>query len=324
VGVLRQNGQTVLNPRGADIINPGDNVIILGARKGPLVIHPKAANLTSDMPRKNDKESQKIVNFLVKRPRVNFLVLGWRPGISSILHEIDGSVGHGSHVTIVSEIDPGERGKLLHQEHFKGMKETRLSHIVADPCDQSRMTLATLAQADAILVLMDHASPAMTSRHREAKVLECLLSLRLEFEKANICSPKIVAEVMDRESERLARAEYPYIECLSLNDFSALLLAQAAYVPDILPILHELLSREGPELALRKASLFFHHGERGLRFEEIMTRGRASRETVLGYISEIEGRVTLHPPKSQFLLRSEVRRMVTMTEDIHSVCPIND
>jgi hypothetical protein len=324
VGIVRQNGQTVLNPRGVDIIKRADNVIILGARKGPLIIDPKAGPLTSDKLRNDEKNMQNIDEYLVRRPKMNILVLGWRPGMSSILHEIDGSVRYGSHVTIVSEIDPSERRKLLRQEHFKGMKEARLFHIVADPCDPSRMTHATFAQSDAILVLMDHASPAVTSKHRESKVLECLLSVRLELQRVNISAPKIVAEVMDRESERLARAEYPDIECLSLDDFSALLLAQAAYVPDILPILHELLSREGPELALRKASLFFQCGELGLRFEEIITRGRASRETVLGYISEPEGRVTLHPPKSQLIWRSQVRHMVTMTEDIHSVCPIND
>jgi hypothetical protein len=321
IGIVRKDGERKLNPRPTDILSCGDSAVLLGARKTPVVPHrtndSQQAEEIENMNIASNPESLKDVS--AKRPRIRILILGWRSGMGAILHEIDGRVGHGSEVTIVSRVEAADRRSQLSQERFTGLHRIRVRHIIGDPCAQSQIMQSNLRRTEAVLVLMDHSTPTMSSKHREAKVLEGLLSLRLALAEAQLASPKIVAEVMSRESERLVRAENPNAECLSLDEFSALLLAQAAYEPDILPILRELLARDGPELALRPGSYFFTPDGGEVTFEAMSRRGWDIGETVLGYISEPDGQVRLHPSRNRLIQSSEVRHVVTMTDNINSL-----
>jgi ion channel POLLUX/CASTOR len=331
VGIARRTGEVLLNPVGREVVGRGDQVVLLAENK----TRTSVTELSGTGAGGNGAVARVDVGsgggrVTIAAPRRNVLVLGWRPGMSRILDEIDGTVGAGSRVSIVAAVPEARRRAVLERERYAPgrARNVRVLHTEADPCDVDSVAraLGAAGRVDSVLVLMDHASPARNNRQRESRVLESLVALRMGLARrgrpaaaAAARAPNIVAEVMSLETERLARADNPGIEAVSLDEFSALLLAQAAYEPDMLSTLRTLLSRDGPEMALRPAWGLYRSGEDAVTFDALVRRGRERRETVLGYIANADGRLVLNPAKATVVPRAAVRHIVAIVEDIHAV-----
>lgn len=341
VGIVRWYGNVVLNPRKTAVIGRGDEVVLLAENKescrvttptgkSPLdtLMEPKKVRGIRAIPVQRRTVPSTDVLY-VNAPRRNLVILGWRPGMSKVLDEIDGTVGEGSRVHIVAELPVDERHTELLRERYSvsSARNLKISHIVADPCDPKAIESALIRDGrgrrapDAVLVLLNSSSRARNNRQRESRVLESLVSLRLEMESRDMKGTRVVAEVNSKETEELACADNPGFDAVSLDEFSALLLAQAAYEPQMLSTLQTLLSRDGAELALRPTSDFFAESEYSLSFGELVKRGRNRKETILGYISEVDGSVVFNPEKSSILNRSFMRHVIAIVDDIHAVAP---
>lgn len=320
VGIARKGADdVVLNPRPCDIIRPGDSLILLSESKSSFgIANVKRHRQKSEAPPFVTSLAS-FSRMVVRAPKRRILVLGWRPGMSSVLNEIDGTVGPGSVVTIAARSTTGERLEMLGREKFAGVKNCRVEHVVADPCDQNDVDRAVRKVGDlhSAIVLLDHSSSARRNRQRESRVLESLVSLRLGFARRNV-APKVVCEVNSKETERLARIDNPDVDVISLDEFSGLLLAQAAYQPEMLSTLRTLLSQDGPEIALKAPTDFFRDGEDVLLFSSLLERGRGRRETVLGYIAS-DSSVVLNPSKSSMISANDIRHIVAVVEDIHAI-----
>jgi ion channel POLLUX/CASTOR len=329
VGIMRKSGDVLLNPKRGVVIENGDEIVLLAESKLECRLVPSwretpATALTPLPPDRRDEDH----HVAIRAPRRNILILGWRAGMSKVLDEIDGTVGARSRVSIVAEMHESERHAALHNERydFSQLRNVRISNVVADPCsvDDVSKALRNAGRVDSVIVLLNSASPARNNHQRESRVLESLVSLRMGLGRRKCLKgashrPKIVAEFTNLETELLAKADNPGIDAVSLDEFSALLLAQAAYEPQTLSTIRTLLSRDGPELALRSPDDLFLKSEKALSFDRMLRRGRVRRETVLGYISDVDGAVVFNPPKYALVQRSAVRHLVCVVEDIYAV-----
>lgn len=248
----------------------------------------------------------------VARPR-DVLIAGWRPGMATILRELSDSVGRRSRVTIVCELGLKERSKFLEREGFDESSLRRrgitIRHVIGDPCDQDSLGAST--SCDGAIVLLDHASPATTVKQRESRVLETLTAMNIALKKAKK-PPHVVAETYDRGYESLAKGEYPDVTILSLDEFSGLLLAQAAYEPAVLPVLRELLSSGGAEITLQEPWYLFLDPHEALDIATLQSRCRTLHETFLGYVDG-HGQVRLNPQETLTVTAHDLRHVVVIS-----------
>lgn len=235
IGILRADGQTLINPPMDTRFEAGDSVIAISEDDDTVVLS-------------NDVLARPDASALVARPtRVakpeRTLVLGWNPKAESIIRELDNYVAEGSEVVVMAKRD-GARETLLPLS--KSLRRQRLRFAEGDVSSRARLDALKVHTYDHIILLSYTDLPVQQA---DAQTLITLLHLRNIAEQEQV-DLSIVSEMMDlrnRTLAQIARAD----DFIVSDKLVSLMISQLAENKALDKVLTLLFSADGSEIYIR-------------------------------------------------------------------------
>ena len=266
MGLLRSDGQAVINPPMHSLLHSGDRVIAISEDDDTVVLSTTPAakpNLDA------------IVD--AARPTAvpeRTLLLGGTDKVEAIVRELENYVAAGSEVRVVSS---DAAATAAFASLGSQLQRQRLVVEVGDTTRRATLDALDVASFDHVILLSDTRLPVQEA---DAQTLISLLHLR------NIASSSgkrinIVSEMMDlrnRALAQVARAD----DFIVSDKLVSLMLSQLAENKHLHTIFSELFGAEGSEIYLRPASLYVQPGVE-VDFYTVIEAAARRGETAIGY-----------------------------------------
>ncbi len=235
------------------------------------------------------------------------LVLGYNPGLSFMLRELDQYVAPGSSALVVASVDAPP---------FPELSNLAVTYQQGDVTSRSVLDRLDAEHADHIIVLADLSLPVQRA---DAKTLITLLHLRDIAERSDT-DLNVVSEMLDDRNRELA-------EVTNADDFIvsdklvALMLTQLSENRRLHAVFDTLFSADGSEIYLRPASTYIQDGAEA-DFYTVVEAAQRRGETAIGYrIGEQAHRgadaygVVVNPRKDERRSFAPDDRIIVLAED---------
>ncbi len=305
IGLRPKEGKPKLNPPMDTPICPGDKIIVVSQDETTIHLshHSAPAIQTELICRRTPGTSA---------PEQT-LILGWNKRGSTIIHELDQYVAHGSKVTIVDE-DTNLGGEI------NRIQETLINQAATfqtgDITDRRVLDKLRIEGYKHVIVLAD--LDAFQAQLVDARTLITLLHLRDIDDKAG--HPfAIVSEMLDVRNRKLA--EITQVDDFIVSDeLASLLMAQISENKELNQVFDDLFYPEGSEIYLKPAADYVVAGK-PVNFYTVVEAARLKGEVALGYRliqyandPQKSYGVVLNPTKSQEIVYSSGDRLVVLAE----------
>lgn len=266
IGLMRANGETLINPQMDTRFDAGDQVIAISEDDDTLV-------LSADELARADHSA--VIEAPARAPKPErTLVLGWNPKGEAILRELDNYVAEGSEVVVMCRRD-GVRDRLL--QLSKAMKRQRLRFAEGDIGSRAMLDALKVWTYDHIILLSYSDLPVQQA---DAQTLITLLHLRNIAEQQGV-DLNIVSEMMDlrnRTLAQVARAD----DFIVSDQLVSLMISQLAENKALDQVLSVLFSADGSEIYVRPIQDYIRT-DRMVDFYTLTEAAARRGETAIGY-----------------------------------------
>jgi voltage-gated potassium channel Kch len=306
MGLMRVNGEVLVNPPMNTRIHAGDQVIAISEDDDTLV-------QSTQMPPMPDAAA--LANGAKAEPKPErTLVLGYNEKTLAVIRELDNYVAPGSEITVIC------RREGAH-EQLKALapKLTRQKlRAAADGDIASRAILEAVkaAEFDHIIVMSYTHLPMQEA---DAQTLICLLHLRNIAEAAGV-DLNIVSEMMDLRNRALAQVAKADDFIVS-DKLVSLMLSQLSENKHLDGVFRTLFAAEGSEIYIRPMGDYVRPGV-PVNFHTVLEAAARRGETAIGYRQMVHADdpakgygVKVNPNKSQVVTFAAEDRIVVLAED---------
>jgi len=298
MGLVRNDGQIVINPPAHDVIGNGDKIIAIAADDDQITFSGLNVELDSLKILREDRA------LLATGEPQNVLFIGWSNMGEEIISEITPYLPAGSHIEIIAD------SKLVDFSiTATGVYPGVTVNISEAPQSLSKLTEYLIARKyDKAIVLAYRGSVALNDA--DARTLATLLLLNRFYSQSEDATkpPRIIAEILN--SVNLELTEVASADDLVVSDnLAALLIAQLSENPDLLPIFEELFDKEGSPININSIDRYVEVGT-SISFAELVARAASFGESAIGYRMDADHRedasagVRLNPEKSSIFVTS--------------------
>jgi len=298
MGLVRNDGEIVINPPARDVIGNGDKIIAIAADDDQITFSGFNVDFDSLKVLREDRA------LLATGEPQNVLFIGWSNMGEEIISEITPYLPAGSHIEIIA--DP----KLVDFSiTATGVYPGVTVNISEAPQSLSKLTEYLIARKyDKAIVLAYRGSVALNDA--DARTLATLLLLNRFYSQSEDATkpPRIIAEILN--SVNLELTEVASADDLVVSDnLAALLIAQLSENPDLLPIFEELFDKEGSPININSIDRYVEVGT-SISFAELVARAASFGESAIGYRMDADHRedatagVRLNPEKSSIFVTS--------------------
>ena len=242
VGVCRATGEVVIDAPHSVVFNEGDSLIVAKEDDEPLVIADKPVAVhVEPVQSKSMAEG------------VNILVIGARPMLGAVLEEYAHYLHEGSTVHIAdSAIALGEAMDDAMCGVFEGTGVSIVTHELDISKGIELNRLLVECAPDSVLVLVDHDAENLDKD--DERTVRILVYLR-EYRRKSGKHFSITSEIHRALNKDLVSMTGPDDFIISAH-IAALLMAQVSQRREMASVFRELLSSEGFEVYMRKASRY--------------------------------------------------------------------
>ncbi len=307
MGYVPQNGTPSLNPPMNTVLQKGDKLIAISEDDDTIILSGKTNfAINENAITREVQEGQK--------PEKT-LVLGWNWRAPTIINELDNYVTHGSHISVVADVEYGE--SIITEQCSGILKNQTISFTHADTTDRKILNGLDLASFNHIIILCY--SDTMPAQQADAKTLMTLLHLR-DIADKNKTPFTIVSEMMDINNRELA-------EVARVNDFIvsdkliSLLLAQISENKHLNAVFVDLFDPDGSEIYVKPAVNYVKAGEK-VTFYTVLEAAALRNEIAIGYkVARLEGNaakshgVVVNPNKSEMITFAPGDKLILIAED---------
>jgi voltage-gated potassium channel Kch len=305
MGLMRADGEALVNPPMGTRIGPGDQVIAISQDDDTVVlseIPPPAPNLRA------------VVNGA--RPAAapeRTLILGWNGKGEAIIRELDNYVAPGSEVIVLCRRD-GAREELLALS--KRLQRQRLRFAGGDITDRATLDALRVPEFNHIILLSYNDLPVQEA---DAQTLIALLHLRNISES---CGRRlsIVSEMMDMRNRALAQVAQADDFIVS-DKLVSLMLSQLSENRQLDRVFRSLFSSEGSEIYIRPVTQYLRPGL-PVDFHTALEAAAQRGETAIGYRLHVNAGdkdkgygVVVNPKKSERVVFSDRDQLIVLAED---------
>jgi voltage-gated potassium channel Kch len=304
IGMMTAGGEVLLNPPMDTVISVGDQVIVIAEDDDTIV-------LTNPPP-------SKAPTLIVKSDRgeaagERTLLIGWNEKGANIIREMDGYVGNGSEVVVLSE---NPEIATLVAELQEGLQRQSATFMQGDTTERKTLMNAAPESFNHIIVLSD---TGIDVQEADARTLITLLHLRNLAQEAGF-DFSIVSEMLDirnRALAEIARAD----DFIVSDKLISLLLSQISENKNLEKVFKDLFDPEGSEIYLKPIRDYVPIGEE-LNFYSLLEAAAARGETAIGYrivalahdADKAYG-VVINPAKSGMIRFAAEDKIIVLAED---------
>ncbi len=305
-GLRTADDRVVLNPDPGRILEPGEKLLVLATDDSTIRFSATPVVEPPEAPPRRRRRA---------RAEEHLLLVGWTAKTARVVGEYAQYVLDGSTVDIMVA-EPTEAMRAQAARLNGGRVAVDL--VARDPAAPSTWDGTDLSRYDTVVILSadDHEHGDLV----DARSIMILLLVQTALGEHHT-SPTLITELVEADNEDLAR-EAGVHDFLVSPHFVSRLLAQVSEERALDAVFAELFAREGSELYLKPASLYFDELPVSRPFAELMARAQASGEVCLGVKlsgDEMDAArrygVRLAPPKSATLDLTERDHLVILAED---------
>ncbi len=305
-GLRTADDRVVLNPDPGRILEPGEKLLVLATDDSTIRFSATPVVEPPEAPPRRRRRA---------RAEEHLLLVGWTAKTARVVGEYAQYVLDGSTVDIMVA-EPTEVMRAQAARLNGGRVAVDL--VARDPAVPSTWDDTDLSRYDTVVILSadDHEHGDLV----DARSIMILLLVQTALGEHHT-SPTLITELVEADNEDLAR-EAGVHDFLVSPHFVSRLLAQVSEERALDAVFAELFAREGSELYLKPASLYFDELPVSRPFAELMARAQASGEVCLGVKlsgDEMDAArrygVRLAPPKSATLDLTERDHLVILAED---------
>jgi voltage-gated potassium channel Kch len=296
-------GSVLLNPAAETLYAAGDQLILIAEDDSTIALGgapgvPDVASISASTAEVAKAE--------------HTLVLGYNPGLHTMLRELDQYVAVGSSVTVVADVDG--TAPVGSATPAAGSLPVTFQH--GDTTSRAVLDSLDVARYDHIIVL---AYTTLDTQRADAKTLITLLHLRDLADRAQI-ELNVVSEMLDDRNRELA-------EVTKADDFIvsdkliSLMLSQVSENRQLTEVFDILFSAAGSEIYLRSADLYITPGAT-VDFYTVLEAARRRGETAIGYRIHADARnserqygVAVNPKKAAQITFTSRDNIIVLAED---------
>lgn len=307
IGLQKADGQLLLNPPMATLIEVGDQLVVISA-------DDDTTNL-ADMPT-GAIEASRILTRASQQGihQRRILLLGWNRRAPFIVAELGRYVAVGSSLMVV---DDRPESQLRSEVDLNDPAHMTIQFHSGNIADRSFLDSLEIHTYDQILVLSD--VDRLNVIEADESTLITLLHLRDICERRQ-CSTSITSEMMDTRNRRLAAVTQADDFVVSQQMIS-LLLAQIAENPRLNALFNDLLDVDGSEIYL-KPVIDYVSTEQPVNFYTLVEAARRHNEVAIGYRlmrhsadADLMHGVKLNPSKATKVQFAPDDLLIVLSED---------
>lgn len=304
IGLMRADGETLINPPMATLVGPDDQIIAISEDDDTL-IPSKTAPPAPDV--------ACIVEGSASEPSPErTLVLGWNEKTEAVIRELDNYVAKGSKITAIrgwSEDDASMAAAAA-------LVRQRMALRIGDIASLDTLQDLDVGDYNHIIVMSDTRLPMQEA---DAQTLICLLHLR-NLANAAGKDLSIVSEMMDVRNRALAQVAKADDFIVS-DKLVSLMLSQLSENKHLDRVFKVLFSAEGSEIYIRPARDYVAIGHE-LDFHTVLESAARRGETAIGYRIVADGGdaskgfgVKVNPNKSERFRFAHGDQVIVLAED---------
>ncbi|HOW01052.1 MAG TPA: NAD-binding protein, partial [Rhodoglobus sp.] len=255
---LVKAGSVILNPAADTLYDSGDQLIVIAEDDSAIRL------ATPGVP---DAAAVSTTKALKPKPE-RTLVLGYNPGLTRMLEELNEYVATGSKVTVLADVDKPE---------FPKFDNLTIEFRRGDSTNRAILDSLKVESFNHIIVL---AYKGLDIQRADGKTLITLLQLRDIEDRAGV-DLNIVSEMLDDRNRELA-------EVTNADDFIvsdkliSLMLSQVSENKKLTQVFDDLFSSVGSEVYLQPVEQYVAPGT-AVNFYTVLEAARRRGETALGY-----------------------------------------
>ena len=292
----KRAGAIYLNPKADEILAAQDEVLLLvednGAAK-PVIQEYK-----------HGQEYEMLGN--EEDAKMNILILGVNEKLEEIILELDQYHSEGSKITIANN----ELAEALYDIQNK-IQHIRLEYVVCDINNRDALNELIKSNIDHVLILSDEIEDA---ERADAMTLLKLIHLRdIAHIEGNQYS--ITSEMRDTANQKLAKVAEANDLVVGYNIVN-LILTQVSENRDLAVVFQEILTSEGSEIYIRKASNYVKL-DTEMDFYAVTNILKERNQIAIGYKKQIgnDFDVITNPNKSDKIIFTEDDYIITLADD---------
>jgi hypothetical protein len=266
MGLMRSNGDVLLNPAMDTAFAHDDKIIAITEDDDTLVLRPDAGGGLPDTSALSNRER------LPAAPE-RILILGWNGKAQAIIEELDNYVAPGSETIVICRHE-GARDVLM--SVAKRMQRQKVRFADGDITHAATLAAVKATSFEHVILL----SYDMPIQEADAKTLITLLHLRNLADAAGV-RLSIVSEMMDlrnRALAQIARAD----DFIVSDKLVSLMMSQLSENKNLDRVFRVLFSSEGSEIYIRPMTDYIRLGST-VDFYTVLEAAAQRGETAIGY-----------------------------------------
>lgn len=350
LGLLRRNGDVLLNPPNGELVRAGDKVIVLAEDDYSYKVGPKPSGIVVE-------HEDEVLTPRTPRPE-RVLFCGWRRDLDDVIQLLDDFVVAGSELHLFSGLEVSEQKRRLAKARDQRKRPPTLSklkivHATGDLCSRRDLERLPLERFTSCIILADDAAEKSTT-DKDSQALATLLLLRdiqntrireareplsprgeestgpSRLGRASPCSVAdwagnlsqakdrcvVLSEILDARTRALI-ADAGISDYVLSNSMVSDTIAMVAEDRATNRILNTLFEESGAEIYIRPAGHYIPDGA-NLSFFDVAAacRARDAPETLVGFRMTGEDRAVVNPPdKSAKRVWDYYDMLVVLAED---------
>jgi ion channel POLLUX/CASTOR len=282
IGLVHQDGTTIVNPPMDTVIAADDKIVILAGDDSAIKLSSDGLTSVDDA-----------IVYKARRAEApeHTLILGWNGRAARIIEQLDMYVSDGSSVEVITDRDDADSAinKLSYTHLTASIKR-------GDTRERAVLEALDLGGYDNIIALCDDVMDPLTA---DARVMVTLLHLRDILAKRGEVGA-IVSEMRDDRDRALAQLTRDDDFVIS-EQLVSLLMTQISENAHLESVFADLFDPEGSEIYIRPASDYIQPTS-GLTFATVTAAARVRNEVAIGYRIAYSGDghgIVLNPDKTR-------------------------
>jgi ion channel POLLUX/CASTOR len=282
IGLVHQDGTTIVNPPMDTVIAADDKIVILAGDDSAIKLSSDGLTSVDDAIVYKARQAE--------APE-HTLILGWNGRAARIIEQLDMYVSDGSSVEVITDRDDADSAinKLSYTHLTASIKR-------GDTRERAVLEALDLGGYDNIIALCDDVMDPLTA---DARVMVTLLHLRDILAKRGEVGA-IVSEMRDDRDRALAQLTRDDDFVIS-EQLVSLLMTQISENAHLESVFADLFDPEGSEIYIRPASDYIQPTS-GLTFATVTAAARVRNEVAIGYRIAYSGDghgIVLNPDKTR-------------------------
>jgi ion channel POLLUX/CASTOR len=312
LGVRKAGGDLILRPAKDEILEDGDEILILAEDDSTIHFNRKPVAKPRDLP---------YTHVGLQKHKEKELILGWHSIAHIVVGEYADYLLQGSSVDILVH----QPSKEIISEVQKLREENTgllINLIDSNPMSFSNLQAIKPFGYDNVIILSQSEGDASAER-TDSETLVILLLLRKILRDSTVrkINTKIITQVLNSENQELI-TQTNVDDFIISNKLITMIFAQLSEEPRIKELYDDIFQEEGSEIYLKPARLYFESLPRKLTFADLIGQALKRDEICLGvrkaelaYSPHQNFGVTLNMDKNQEIEIGERDTIVVLAED---------